>query len=167
MDNILIRSAAAQDVFAISELANRIWRKHYPSIITNEQIDFMLEKMYSAQSLRDQINKAYHFLIAQEKEDIIGYLSLLKRNGGNYFLDKLYVDTERQKRGVGKLLLNYATKEITDKFQIRLQVNRKNHKAINFYFKEGFVIESVEDFDIGNGFQMNDFVMQKCYDNRC
>jgi len=42
---------------------------------------------------------------------------------------------------------------------LRLQVNRQNYKAVNFYFKMGFIIESVGDFDIGGGYFMNDFVM--------
>ena len=42
---------------------------------------------------------------------------------------------------------------------VRLTVNRKNFKAINFYFKQGFIIEEVKDFDIGNNYEMNDFIM--------
>jgi ribosomal protein S18 acetylase RimI-like enzyme len=46
---------------------------------------------------------------------------------------------------------------------ITLSVNRQNFKSINFYFKNGFKIKSVEDFDIGNDYEMNDFVMVKYY----
>ena len=46
-----------------------------------------------------------------------------------------------------------------DPLTVRLTVNRQNFKSVNFYFKNGFTIERVADFDIGNGYVMNDFVM--------
>jgi len=43
---------------------------------------------------------------------------------------------------------------------ITLQVNRQNYKSVNFYFSVGFKIIQVADFDIGEGWQMNDFIME-------
>ena len=44
---------------------------------------------------------------------------------------------------------------------LRLNVNKHNEKAIKAYLRNGFVtVESVKN-DIGNGFFMDDFVMQK------
>jgi ribosomal protein S18 acetylase RimI-like enzyme len=40
-----------------------------------------------------------------------------------------------------------------------LQVNR-NNKAVEFYKKFGFEIIDEQDFDIGNGYYMNDFIMR-------
>jgi ribosomal protein S18 acetylase RimI-like enzyme len=75
-----------------------------------------------------------------------------------WFLNKLYVMPDLQRSGVGRALLDFAINEFDIK-TLRLQVNRQNYKAINFYFKYGFIIEKVADFDIGDGYQMNDFIM--------
>ena len=69
--------------------------------------------------------------------------------------------TALQHKNIGSLLLEAMLSSLPEAIVVRLQVNRSNFKAINFYFKKGFVIESAADFDIGNGFFMNDFVMIK------
>lgn len=71
------------------------------------------------------------------------------------------MDTALQHKNLGSLLLEAMLSSLPENIVIRLQVNRSNYKAINFYFKKGFVIERAEDFDIGNGYFMNDFVMIK------
>jgi len=71
----------------------------------------------------------------------------------------LYIDTREQRRGLGRAIWEALLLLLTDMRAMRLQVNRQNYKAINFYFKVGFVIERVADFDIGDGYFMNDFVM--------
>ncbi|HNR20059.1 MAG: GNAT family N-acetyltransferase [Bacteroidetes bacterium] len=160
MNDLLIRRANVSDIEEISTLASKIWWQHYASIISKEQIEYMLEKMYSPESLSEQIKNAHIFLLALYKGAIIGYLSLYKKGDQSFFLDKLYVANSLQRKSVGGDLIREAYKIVGDG-NIRLQVNRKNFKAINFYFKEDFKIEAVEDFDIGNNFEMNDFIMIK------
>jgi len=160
MNDLLIRKATVADINEISTLANKIWWHHYITIISKEQIEFMLDKMYSPESLAEQIQKAHSFFVALFDNTIIGYMSVYKKEEQDFFLDKLYVDNTLQRKNVGGHLMNEAYK-IVGNGNLRLQVNRKNFKAINFYFKEGFRIETVEDFDIGNNFEMNDFIMIK------
>jgi diamine N-acetyltransferase len=157
--SVEIKKATEKDTGVIHQLASSIWRKHYPGIISNEQIDYMLEKMYSTDSLLQQLKDGHHFYLATEKQEPIGYYSYSETIPGKYFLHKLYILTDIQRKGTGKLLLNHLISLIPDTSELRLTVNRKNFKAINFYFKNGFIIESVKDFDIGNGYLMEDFVM--------
>ena len=89
----------------------------------------------------------------------LGFLAIEARGEGSYFLNKLYIDTREQRRGLGHAIWEALLLLLTDMRAMRLQVNRQNYKAINFYFKVGFVIERVADFDIGDGYFMNDFVM--------
>ncbi|MFM2049244.1 MAG: hypothetical protein RI955_1792 [Bacteroidota bacterium] len=145
----------------IQQLADKIWRKHYPSIITIEQIDYMLNKMYSAKSLLQQMNEGQQFTILSIDNYATGFIAVSKKEEHHYFINKLYVDTTQHRKGLGKLLLNKIEQEYIDAENFSLTVNRQNFNAINFYFKNGFVIESVADFDIGNGYVMNDFVMKK------
>ena len=115
--------------------------------------------MYSLESLRQQLNAGCHFVLEFSDETPVGFISISKKNKEEYFIHKLYIDTSRHRTGLGKALLNEALSRFEDWQKIRLTVNRQNHKAINFYFKNGFIIEEVADFEIGNNFVMNDFVM--------
>ena len=142
----------------VRDLAHRIWNDHYPAIIGQDQVDYMLNEMYDLSSLERQFNEGDKFYLASESNQDLGFASISRREGGSWFLNKLYVDTNNQRSGIGRDLMDQliALNEIN---VMRLQVNRQNYKAINFYFKYGFVIEKVADFDIGNGYFMNDFIM--------
>jgi ribosomal protein S18 acetylase RimI-like enzyme len=158
-----ITKVNSDELSKIQTMANVIWNQHYPSIIGQEQVDYMLDRMYDLNSLQKQLQEGHIFFLAEE----LGFISIVEQAGveqpeveqpNSWFLNKLYVMPDAQRLGVGKKLLEF----VQDKYGIellRLQVNRQNYKAINFYFKNGFEIERVADFNIGNGFQMNDFIM--------
>ena len=160
MQNYFTRVATVNDVEVITLMAQKIWRIHYPSIITNAQIEYMLEMMYSQQALLKQMreeNHCFHLCIANDV--VAGYCSHSNQGNGNYFLHKFYVDTTLHHRGIGSWFFKEVFDSIHDLQNLRLTVNRKNYSAINFYFKNGFIIEEVKDFAIGNGFWMQDFIM--------
>lgn len=153
------KKAQQQDVGLIAALADRIWKKHYPEIITMEQIDYMLKAMYSKDSLEKQLKEGQEFTLVYVGETPIGYLSISDKGDGQYFLHKFYVDVNEHRKGVGTQLFHNVLQSNPDLQSIELTVNRANYKSINFYFKLGFHIQRVADFDIGNGYFMNDFVM--------
>lgn len=159
--NLSFRIATENDIPLIAALAHEIWHKHYPDIITPDQITYMLEKMYSGQSLSEQMNDGHQFYLVYEKEMPLGFLSVRKEDDGNFFLHKFYIRTENHKKGVGSALFNHVLKQLPKGKIITLTVNRQNYKSVNFYFKHRFYIDQVADFDIGNGYVMNDFVMKK------
>jgi diamine N-acetyltransferase len=156
-----IRTATPADAELIAGLAEKIWKKHYISIISMEQINYMLRKMYSNESLINQmINEGHMFYIGYDEDKAIAYASVSDRNN-NLLLHKFYVDTESQTKGFGTKMAADVLRKYPLKKTMQLTVNRQNYKAINFYFKLGFKIERVADFDIGEGYFMNDFVMGK------
>lgn len=159
--NISYYKAFTKDIPIIAKLAEKIWNKHYVGIITQEQINYMLKKMYSEESLLEQMNMGQEFTIVKINNIPKGYISLSTQDNKHYFLHKFYIDVEAQNIGIGGQLFQYILLEYSNAKSIELTVNRQNYKAINFYFKQGFKIERVADFDIGNGFYMNDFVMVK------
>lgn len=148
-----------QDLHELSELAVKVWNSYYPPIIGQQQVDYMLDKFYSIDSLLEQINEKEHtFIGAYIDKVMIGFISFNMTGDDEYFIHKLYVDTGIHGKGIGKALFDHVFSG--KKFDaIRLTVNRQNIGAINFYFKKGFIIEKVTDIDIGNGFFMNDFIM--------
>ncbi len=148
-----------EEIEELSVLARKIWNIHYPPIIGQDQVNYMLELMYTEDSLRKQIFEDKNvFTGAFINGKMAGFISVSSTDGKNYFLHKLYVDSDLFHKGIGKGLFEHVFSGI-DFDTIRLTVNRQNFKAINFYFKTGYKIEKIIDIDIGGGFVMNDFVM--------
>lgn len=119
----------------------------------------MLERGYSDQAVTEQMNEGHHFLIPFVNNHAAGFLSYSHQGENRYFLHKFYIDTQLHRKGLGRELFRYLLHRVPELMEIRLTVNRRNFKAINFYFRNGFIIEEVKDFDIGNGYFMNDFIM--------
>ncbi len=154
------RKATQEDITLIEQLAKKIWHEHYPAIITVAQIDFMLSSRYSAKAIQEGMAQGEVFYLAYADGEPVGYASV-ELKGDYYYLHKFYIDVAKHRGGIGGRFFEYILQQLDAAKPIRLQVNRQNIKAINFYFKNGFKIDRVEDFDIGDGFQMNDFVMVK------
>jgi ribosomal protein S18 acetylase RimI-like enzyme len=153
--------ANQSDINRIADLAKLIWNQHYISIIGQDQVNYMLEKIYNYKSLLNQLNELNHlfFLITQSGKEI-GFVSINSSNEEDFFIHKFYVDQDCANTGIGTQILSQLESIFLPK-TLSLTVNRQNFKSINFYFKNNFKIKSVEDFDIGNGYVMNDFVMYK------
>jgi ribosomal protein S18 acetylase RimI-like enzyme len=155
-----IRLATALELPILESLAHEIWPHTYADIITKEQMDFMLNWMYSTETLVAQQQSGHEFYLISKDNTDVGFIAL-EQAGQELKVNKVYVLPEIQGSGAGKQLMDKAierakTKNCTHLF---LQVNRAN-KAKFFYDKLGFTIRSEEDFDIGNGFFMNDYVME-------
>ena len=157
--NIQLRKATVNDIPLIAAMASKIWKAYYPTIITHEQIDYMLDKFYSASSMSEQMNDGQDFYLIQLDNNSVGYCSVTKQNEGEYFLNKYYIDPNEHRKNIGESSFLQLLELLPDLNTIRLTVNRSNFKSINFYFKLGFIIEEVKDFDIGNNYFMNDFIM--------
>lgn len=125
-----------------------------------DQITFMLESNYSeAALLRQQSEGQALFLIAESASAPQGFLGVYPRSAEELFISKWYIRTELHGRGIGRNAFLLLQQQFPQVNCMRLQVNRQNYKAINFYFSVGFRIERCADFDIGNGYFMNDFIM--------
>jgi diamine N-acetyltransferase len=155
---LLFAPALEKDIIVIEQLAHKIWSEHYPGIISIEQIEFMLSNRYSAEVIAKQMKSGEKFFLAYQDDVPVAYASF-ELKGDHYYLHKFYVDVSEHRGGIGHNFFNYLLQQMDNSKPIRLQVNRQNYKAVNFYFKEGFTIESVGDFDIGGNYYMNDFVM--------
>lgn len=153
-----LRKASSADIAQIASLAEKIWREHYTPIIGAAQVEYMLKKMYSAESLLEQQQNGQQFFFTELDGKVIGYLSISAK-GSDFFLHKFYLDSAEQGKGLGKLFFAELIANFPEMKTMRLQANRMNYKTINFYFRLGFVIEEAKDFDIGDGFFMEDYVM--------
>ena len=154
-----IRRAELKDIPLIAELADKIWKQHYPSIISSEQISYMLQRFYSPVALTQQMKDGHRFWLISTDDVLCGYLSESCPDPGHYFLHKFYIDPAVQGKGLGKLVFDKIFSEKKDLQTLRLTVNRMNYKSVNFYFRLGFIIEKITDIDIGDSYFMNDFIM--------
>ena len=150
---------------AIASLAGVIWRAHYPGIISTGQMDYMLAKMYSLEALRDELRRGairYERLLVGD--EFAGFASHGPTEHGKLFkLHKLYLHPAWHGRGLGSLLLRHCEGEVCKlgAERLMLTVNKGNSKAIAAYRRNGFAITDSVVVDIGGGFFMDDYVMEK------
>jgi diamine N-acetyltransferase len=160
---VTIRSAAVEDIDIIHSLVHKIWPDAYGDILSAAQLAYMMQLIYSKPSLKKQIEEQNHrFLIAELNNEPVGFASFSAiAVPGIYKLHKIYVRTDIQGKGLGKALIDEVIAAIkpANATALLLNVNRHN-KAKTFYEKFGFTVIKEEDIDIGNGYFMNDYVME-------
>lgn len=157
-----IRTASKEDIPLIRELTFRVWPQTYAAILSAKQIEYMLDMMYSEASLQKQMDDAVTFIIVYDGAEPVGFAAYQETEPTVFKLHKIYVLATQQGKGTGKFVLDYIITSIKQQgaSALQLQVNRHN-KARNFYEKLGFSVIQEADFDIGNGYFMNDYVMEK------
>jgi ribosomal protein S18 acetylase RimI-like enzyme len=159
---ITITEATAGDIPVIQDLAERIWPEAFGEILSPGQITYMLDWMYSPESLSGQMADGHRFLLASDGDGCAGYCSYqVTRESATAKLHKIYVLASAHGKGVGAALLTEVIRRVRQQrvSRLRLNVNRQN-RAVGFYEKFGFKIVDTEDNDIGRGYFMNDYVME-------
>ena len=150
------------EIDALAALARVVWQATYPALISQAQIDFMLADRYAARRIRAQLaDPAHHWLTARTHDTLAGFAHL-SLDAGAAKLDKLYVDPARQHTGLGRALFDAVRQRAVnaDARTLWLQVNRGNTRAVAAYRQWGFVVIEEKIFDIGAGYQMDDYVME-------
>ncbi|MCE2705427.1 MAG: GNAT family N-acetyltransferase [Bacteroidota bacterium] len=157
----VVQTASLADIELIRELCMQVWPQTYSSILTEEQLAYMLEWMYSPASLAQQMKEGATFLLLYQEQTPIGYASYQSLQASHFKLHKLYVLPHVQGKGAGRIFLTDLLQRIKElgAHTLELQVNRYN-KAVGFYQQMGFTIRETADIEIGNGFYMNDYIMQ-------
>lgn len=163
--SVQILPATEEHLPGLAELAGLIWREHYPGIISTAQIDFMLARMYSLATLREEIRaKDIRFERLLVDGVFVGFAAYGPApEPGVMKLHKCYLLPAMHGRGFGSLLLQHCERSAHQLGARRLclAVNKRNFKAVAAYKRNGFaVIESVVT-ELGSGFVMDDFIMAK------
>ncbi|WP_394774278.1 GNAT family N-acetyltransferase [Flavobacterium sp.] len=162
---ITILEATISDIKLIQEIAHTTWPITYGEILSKEQLDYMLDLIYSDEALTNQYNKKEQlFYLISENEITLGFIGIEHNYKSEAItkIHKIYLLPETQGKGIGKKVI-----EEIEKFALKnnstalsLNVNRFN-AALGFYKKIGFEIIEEVDIEIGNGYLMEDYVMQK------
>jgi ribosomal protein S18 acetylase RimI-like enzyme len=166
---VLIKPVTSySDIQTVANLAHKIWNQHYVPIIGQKQVDYMLEKFQDAEAIKLQIANGYEYFVVDHQKQPCGYLALVPNKlDKKMMISKIYVDSDFRNLKLGSLLLNFAIEEAkTRTFKsIRLTVNKNNSKSIDWYQNKGFSIKENIKIDIGNGFVMDDYLMEMSLSN--
>lgn len=159
-----IRKATLEDISLINEMAWIVFPHTYNKMLPPGQTEYMMEWMYSEESLHKQMTQDGHiYYLAFKDDEPAGYLSIQPEAEHVYHLQKIYVLPHFQGLKLGKLLFNYAIKSIKELHpepcQMLLNVNRDNTKAVEFYQRMGMSKVFEGDFEIGQGYLMTDYIM--------
>jgi RimJ/RimL family protein N-acetyltransferase len=157
-----VLNESQQDI--LEALAVEIWNEHYIPILGKPQVDYMLNKFQSKEAMKKQIEKGYTYYLVEEEGRNIGYIGIELRSD-ELFLSKLYIKSSERGKGFGKKAVQFLedlarSKKIN---KISLTVNKNNVKSIAVYEKIGFKNLGSIVIDIGNGFVMDDYKMEKSF----
>jgi GNAT superfamily N-acetyltransferase len=160
-----IRRADLSDLGTVIALAHEIWHRHYPGIITAEQIDYMLARGYSRDALAPFATDPTRGLALAERDaQPLGFAAWYPPGEPHRMkLDKLYVLPLAHGQGVGRALIEHVAHAARRAGcrTLTLNVNRKNTGSVRAYERCGFRIVKRGDFPIGNGFVMEDYIMER------
>ena len=158
---VQIRKASLNDISHVQAIAYATWPVAYGKLLREDELNYMLEEIYSTSSLAQQIHNNHQFLLAVVDDNPIGFGSFSNENGTTYKLQKLYVLPTVQKSGVGKMILQtiISTVKSLGGEVLTLNVKRDNVARL-FYERHGFVVVEEVDIDIGNGYWMRDYLMR-------
>ena len=162
---IKVTPANIDQIKIIQGIAYRTWPATFSSILSSEQIDYMLDMMYSDEALQTQISDLNHcFLLAAQGDTYLGFLSYETPYKGEAKtkIHKIYILPEAQGLGIGKKLMETVENIALNKGDQQLLLNvNKHNDAEKFYKYLGFETIAMEDIDIGSGFLMEDKIMAK------
>lgn len=149
------------DVRRLAKVAREVWREANVAFCTPEQVEYMIEKFQSFEAITGQLMHGYRYFLIEEDDEILGYFGV-QPQGERLFLSKFYILKKNRGRGLFSLGLE-RMKELCHEEQLQsiyLTVNRNNRHAYEVYLAKDFKVIAEEDNSIGEGFEMNDYIME-------
>lgn len=155
-----------EQLLELSEIANEVWHQHFATILSPEQIDYMVEHFQSYAAMQRQMEEGYEYFFFHEPNTEghhgnHGYFGIHVEDGA-LFLSKLYLLQPYRGRGLSSRALDYLISIAQNRGcnKIWLTVNRFNDHTIEVYRHWGFETVREQCADIGSGFVMDDYVME-------
>lgn len=149
------------DVRRLAKVAREVWREANVSFCTPEQVEYMIEKYQSFEAISGQLVHGYRYFLIEEEGEILGYYGVQQQNE-RLFLSKFYILKQNRGRGLFSIGLDHMCTLCREGSMsaIYLTVNRNNTHAYEVYLAKGFKVIAEEDNPIGEGFEMNDYIME-------
>ncbi|HUO78201.1 MAG TPA: GNAT family N-acetyltransferase [Thermodesulfovibrionales bacterium] len=159
---MFIEVLTEEQIEIVESLAEEIWTEHYVPIIGKAQVDYMLDRFQSKKSISDQIMSGFLYFLIKEDNQFIGYIGVQPK-GDELFLSKIYIKSSERGKGLGGKAIQFIERLAKEKGlgKIVLTVNKNNRDAIKAYEKLGFKNLGSLIQEIGGGFIMDDYKMEK------
>ena len=148
------------DIKAIADLADIIWHEHFTPIIGIGQVEYMLDKFQSEKAITEAVNEnGYVYYMAYDDGVFCGYIGIHPENNA-VLLSKIYIEKSHRGKKISKAMINRVKQDYKDYERLWLTVNKHNDNSIAAYKKMGFTVTREQCADIGNGFVMDDYIME-------
>ena len=165
----LFEVSSSLHISTVAAIARNVWNEYYSAILSKGQIDYMLQKFQSEEAISRQIEfEGYRYYLIYSClnwEQAVGYMAI-KKEAGKLFLSKFYILEQFRGNGYASAAFDFM-----DQFArqnslsaIWLTVNKGNDHSISVYRHRGFEIVRVQVADIGGGYVMDDYIMEKTLD---
>ena len=151
-----------EEIPVLAALASDIWHEYWGIILSDEQIEYMVENFQSEKAMKKQISEEnYSYCFINDNEENIGYFGISPKDG-YMFLSKLYIKKEFRGQGTGRKAFEEIKRLSAEQGfnKIRLTVNKYNSNTIKAYDRWGFKTIDAVVTDIGHGFVMDDYIME-------
>ena len=155
------KETTAAELLETAALADEIWHECFVGMISDEQIDYMLENFQSFAAIKKQVgSENYEYFNFVLDGTRIGYFAVAAQPDNTMMLSKLYMYKEYRGNGYAKKAFEFIKDLARQKGckSIWLTVNRHNYGAMKVYEAFGMKIIREQVTDIGNGFVMDDYV---------
>lgn len=159
----MIRKATIDDIPLIRSMADVVFRETYHDILSPEQMEYMMEMMYSKESIKQQMTSDGNTFFIDEEKGYVSYRHDRTDETGTevFHLEKIYVMPKFQGTGFGKKLFMKVLDQLPSDRTCRVELNvNRNNRAVTFYKHLGMTVQRSGDFPIGNGYYMNDYIME-------
>ncbi|SHG28826.1 Ribosomal protein S18 acetylase RimI [Flavobacterium micromati] len=160
MNTIKISRITIKDLLLLRKISIQTFTETFTATNSAENLAAYVQDKLNLEQLTFEIsNPNSQFYIAYANDEAVGYIKLnfddaqTERIAGNTLeVHRIYVSQAFHGKKIGQLLLDKALQIGKDSGvgSIWLGVWEENHKAIQFYTKNGFVIFDKHDFMMGN-----------------
>lgn len=150
------------EIAVIAGLAREIWYEYYVPLIGRAQVDYMVGKFQSPAAMLEQVQAGYRYFLVRSDGVPIGYTAIREEPAGQLFISKLYLLSDRRGAGTGRAIMTFIEEWARERELDRLWLTvNKGNPAVGAYERLGFRIAEAIVMDIGGGFVMDDFRMEK------
>lgn len=157
-----IKAENDKQIREIAELAEIIWHEHFVPIIGKEQVEYMVDKFQSYPALKEQIKNGYEYYQLIDNNEFCGYCGIRQEDDGRLFLSKLYLKKEARGRHLATQAFEFLKTLCRERglTAVWLTCNKHNNGSLDIYRHFGFETIDTQEADIGNGFIMDDYIME-------
>ncbi len=153
-----------EQIALVAQIAEPIWYATYEPIIGADAVAYMIDKFQSVPAIHRQLKEeGYVYCLISADGKAVGYIGLVPHKEGKMFLSKLYVQPEYRGQGIPRAAFRFISGLCREEGlkEIYLTVNKQNTHAIEVYKHHGFYEIDAVVSDIGCGYVMDDYILQK------